>query len=238
VVRSDRVPGFLGGLSLASLGGAGLAPELIEGFETLGLRRLDDLRRLPRLAVRDRFGPAGEHAWRLASGDDPDRLQPRAAPISLRETLALPEAAITEQALWHALRLLLDRLLERPERVDRAPRSLLLGARLAGGGSWERHVPLREPTADRARLELALRPKLGELPAPVDQLAVELCALAPAHRQQALVPADGEARAERLREAVRHVRSVVDAGAALRIVEVDGQSRLPERRFALAPEWE
>ena len=36
-------------------------------------------------------------------------------------------------------------------------------------------------------------------------------------------------------EAVRQVRAAVGAEAALRVVEVDGDSRLPERRFGLAP---
>jgi hypothetical protein len=67
---------------------------------------------------------------------------------------------------------------------------------------------------------------------------VELGALAPADRQLALLRSDGEERSARIAEAVRQVRSVVDEHAALRIVEVDGASRVPERRFALAPEWE
>ena len=137
-----------------------VAPELRDALGQLGIRRLAEVRALGRLQLRDRFGPDGERAYRLAAGEDSDRLDPRPPPLALRETLALPEPAATEQALWHALRLLLDRLLARPERASRAPRSLLVGARLQGGGSWERHVPLREATADRARLELALRPKL------------------------------------------------------------------------------
>src|SRR4051794_15029616 len=232
----ERSEAVLGGLPIDAL--TPIDPDLRRTLERLGLRSLADVRGLGRLALRDRFGPEGERAYRLCAGEDSDRLRPRPAPQSLREVLALPEPAATEQALSHALRLLLDRLLARPERAGRAPRSLLLGARLQGGGSWERHVPLREATADRARLELALRPKLAELTAPVDQLAVELGALAPGDRQVALLRPAGEERAERLAEAVRQVRSAVSEGAALRVVAVDPQSRLPERRFALSPDPE
>src|SRR4051794_6605379 len=236
VIRPDRAEAFLASLPVDAL--APVAPEIRDALGKLGIRRLSEVRELGRLRLRDRFGPDGERAYRLAAGEDSDRLDPRPPPLALRETLALPEPAATEQALWHALRLLLARLLARPERASRAPRSLLVGARLQGGGSWERHVPLREATADRTRLELALRPKLAELPAPADQLAVELGALAPADRQLALLRTGGEERSARIAEAVRQVRSVVDQHAALRIVEVDGESRVPERRFALAPEWE
>lgn len=233
VIRPDRVEAFLAGLPISAL--ELLDPELRRALEQLGIDRLADLRALGRTVVRDRFGAAGERAWLLASGVDADGLQPRAAPLALREMLALPEPALTSQALQHAVRLLLDRLLARPERAGRAPRSLLLGARLAGGGSWERHVPLREATAERERLELALAPKLAELEAPVDQLAIELCALVDDARQATLLHPAGAERDDRLREAVRQVRTTLGEDAALRVVELDPASRLPERRYALAP---
>ena len=44
-------------------------------------------------------------------------------------------------------------------------------------------------------------------------------------------------RAARLREAVRQARSVAGPEAALRILAVDPDSRVPERRLALTP-WE
>ena len=44
-------------------------------------------------------------------------------------------------------------------------------------------------------------------------------------------------RAARLREAVRQARAVAGPDAALRIVAVDPDSRVPERRLALAP-WD
>ena len=44
-------------------------------------------------------------------------------------------------------------------------------------------------------------------------------------------------RAARLREAVRQTRAVAGPDAALRIVPVDPDSRVPERRHTLAP-WD
>jgi protein ImuB len=44
-------------------------------------------------------------------------------------------------------------------------------------------------------------------------------------------------RAARLREAVRQARAVAGPDAALRIVPVDPDSRVPERRNTLAP-WD
>ncbi len=235
VIRPEEVGRFLSDLPVAALD-TDVDPEVVERLEGLGIRRIGQLGALGHVTVRDRFGREGERAFLLATGRDSARLAPRTPPLTLRETLALPEPAATEQTLVHALRLLVHRLLGRPERGGRAPRSLLLGARLAGGGSWERHVPLREATAAPERLLLALRPKLAELRGPVDQLAVELGALGPADRQTVLVRPAGEEREARLAEAVRQVQAAIGERAALRVVEVDPQSRLPERRFALSPE--
>ena len=46
---------------------------------------------------------------------------------------------------------------------------------------------------------------------------------------------DGEARAARLASAVGQVRAALGESAALHVVAVDEASRLPERRFGLAP---
>jgi len=43
------------------------------------------------------------------------------------------------------------------------------------------------------------------------------------------------ARAARLREAIRQARAVAGPDAALRVLEVDPDSRFPERRAVLAP---
>lgn len=231
IIEPDRAQAFLDDLPIDALWP--VAPELRRTLEDLGLRRLADLRALGRIVVRDRFGQRGEHAWLLAAGSDSSGISPRIAAQAIREVLALPEPVATEQALAHALRLLLGRVLARPERNERAPRSMLLGARLAGGGSWERYVPLREATAVPERLELALAPRLRELPGPIDQLALELCALATADLQTALFRPAGVERAERLAEAVQQVRAGVGPGAALRVTAADPTSRVPERRHGL-----
>ena len=222
---------FIGTLSVREL--EMLDPHLQETLVGLGITRLSELAELSPTVVRDRFGPPGELAWLVARGEDSRSVAARAIAPALREMLALPEPLATEQALAHVLRLLLDRLLARPERGQRAPRSLRIGARLAGGGSFEQHVPLREPTTDRRTLEVLLLPRLLTLEAPIDQLAIELCALTEADRQTTIWRTEGDQRRARVALATQHVRVAVGRNAALRVVAVDPESRLPERRFAL-----
>jgi nucleotidyltransferase/DNA polymerase involved in DNA repair len=235
-VTPPAVREFLAPLAIESLVEDGeVDPALVEALRRLGIDRLGRLEAIGRLQVRDRFGPAGEHAWRLASGDDRTPLRPRPVPETMRETLVLPDAAVTEGTLDHALRVLVERLLERPDRRGREPRTLRLGARLVGGGSWSVTAPLREPTADAGRIRLALQAKLQALPAPAEELTVEIARLAPGNRQVPLFREDGEARAARLASAVGQVRAALGESAALHVVAVDEASRLPERRFGLAP---
>jgi protein ImuB len=85
-------------------------------------------------------------------------------------------------------------------------------------------------------MRLALVPRLAMMPAPADvlRLAVERFG-PPASDQQALLEDPAAARAARLREAIRQARAAAGPDAALRVLEVDPGSRLPERRAVLAP---
>jgi protein ImuB len=236
VVTAPAVREFLAPLAVSTLTADGAVPHaLVTSLERLGIDRLGAVEALGRVRLRDRFGRDGERAWQLASGDDPTPLRPRAPLQAMRESIRMPDATTTEGALDHALRVLVERLLARPDRQGREPRVLVLGARLVGGGSWSVDASLREPTADPARIRLALQAKLARLPAPAEELTLEITALAPGNRQGPLFREDGEVRIARLASAVSQVRAALGEDAALQVVAIDVDSRLPERRYGLAP---
>jgi len=135
-----------------------------------------------------------------------------------------------------ALAVLIDRLLAHPRRGGRPPRAFVLQARLAAEGSFRRPVTLREPTGDPRRLRDALLPHLAELPGAVDELGLEISALA-AHgdRQMALLRPASELLRERASEAARQVTAGLGEGHLWRVVEVAPWSRLPEGRHLLVP---
>ena len=92
-------------------------------------------------------------------------------------------------------------------------------------------MTFREAHADPRRMRLALAPRLAELPAPADVLRLRVEGLGPpAGLQRSLISEPAAIRAARLREAVRQTRAVAGPDAALRIVPVDPDSRVPERR--------
>jgi nucleotidyltransferase/DNA polymerase involved in DNA repair len=239
IVSDDRSRTFLAPLPLSLLP---LERERYEELEELGVRTIGQLAGLPGGAVAERLGPDGRRAWSLARGEQDastageGSVAPRRPPEPLVETLEFPEAVGQELTLRRGLGVLVDGLLARPERAGRPPRKLALWARLVGGASWRRTVTLREPTADPARLRLALGPKLAELPAPVLKLRLEAAELAAAGGEQLeLVRAEGDALQGRLKEGLRQVKAAVGAGGVSMVVEVAPWSRIPEARALLVP---
>jgi nucleotidyltransferase/DNA polymerase involved in DNA repair len=206
-------------------------PEL---FEQLGIRTLGEVAALSARAVAERFGHPGLLALDLTRGRDTP-LEPRRPPEPVTERLDLPEAASGQQ-LERALELLLARVLARRERRGRALRALAVSARFVAGGTWRIVITLRNASADPERIQVAVAPKLAGLPAPAESLALEVEAFGPpAHDQGRLLDEAAAIRRARLGEAVRQARQAAGSEAALKILEVDSGSRVPERRAVLAP---
>jgi protein ImuB len=226
---------FLAPLPVALLRARPALAELPVALERLGVGTLGELAALAPAALADRFGASGLHAHELASGGD-GALRPRPAREFLREALELPEAASGTQ-LEQALGLLIDRLLVRRERRGRTVRAVVVSAVLVEqGGTWREQVVFREALADPARMRLVLAPRLAQMPAPAQQLRLAVERFGPhASDQRGLLDDPVAARMGRLREAIRQARAAAGPDAALRVLEVDPESRVPERRAVLTP---
>ncbi len=223
---------------------------LVEPLSRLGVRTLGELGALSRDAVADRFGAPGALAHRLAHGED-GPLRTRLPEDRLEERMELGESS-SGAALERVLGVLVDRLLARPERRGRTLGAVMLSARLVEGGAWQERVVFRQALSDATRMRLALSLRLGVLPAPAEELRLGVERFGPAGgEQRRLLESDrsevvgsaapapravcpgGQARRERLREAVSQMRAVAGRDAALRALCVDLDSRVPERRIML-----
>jgi nucleotidyltransferase/DNA polymerase involved in DNA repair len=203
-------------------------------LERLGIVTLGALAALPRAAIADRFGTAGLRARELALGRDTP-LGPRAPGERVEESLTLPESASGPQ-LERALALLIDRLLSRRDRRGRTLRAAVVSAVLVEGGTWRERVVFREATSDPARMRLALSGRLATMPAPAEALRLAVDRFGPPPGASGVLFSDGaEQRRARLREAVRQARAAAGPDAALRVLETDPLSRVPERRAVLTP---
>ena len=236
IAPEKRLAVYLAPLPVDLLAARPETAALPETLERFGIRTLGELAALPRAALADRFGAAGPLAKDLARGKDTP-LKPRRPSEQLEERLELPESASGQQ-LERALGLLIDRLLARRERRGRSMRAATLGAKLVAGGSWRTRVTFREALADPRRMRLVLAPRLAELPAPADVLRLRAEDLGPPQAdQRSLIAEAATQRQARLREAVRQARTAAGPDAALRILAVDPDSRVPERRLTLTP-WD
>jgi len=248
IVIDSTVREFLSPLSVSLLRTRPELQALPDVLERLGIRTLGEFASLPSRAVAERFGHPGLLALDLSRGRDTP-LEPRRPFEPVVERLDLPEAASGQQ-LERALELLIARVLARRERRGRSLRGLAVSARFVAGGTWRTSVTLRHASADPARIRIALAQRLAGLPAPSESLALEVEAFGPpAHDQgrlldeAAVAEAPGGARCapmdpvrrSRLGEAVRQARQAAGADAALRVLDVDPDSRIPERRAVLAP---
>ena len=234
VVPAGGVRAWLAPLPLSFLRARPELGVVADTLERLGIRTLGELSSLPAPAVAERFGHPGLLALDLVHGRDTP-LEPRRPAEPVLERLELPEAALGQQ-LERALELLVARVLARPERRGRSLRAAALSAHFVAGGTWRTRVTLREASADAARLRIVLAPKLAELPAPADSIALEVEAFGPpAHHQGRLLEERDSTRRMRLNEAVRQARQAAGDDAAMRVLEIDPDSRLPERRALLAP---
>ena len=235
-----RRPGFVAGAADLAAEPVALLrhrPELAAlpvELERLGILTLGALAELSRDAMADRFGRLGLLAHDLACGSDTP-LRPRRPGEVLEEVLELEESSSGAQ-LERALELLVDRLLARRERDGRTLRAVVLGAVLVEGGTWRERVVFREPLADAARMRMVLGQRLALLPAPAESLRLSVDRFGPPHPAGAALFDDGSARRQaRLREAIRQARAAAGPEAALRILAVDPDSRVPERRAVLTP---
>jgi protein ImuB len=209
------------------------ADELIEALERLGIPTLKTFVGLGDDQIADRFGPLGLRALRLCRGEE-EPLRPRVPHEEIAEEIELPEGTAGRQ-LDRALELLVDRLLAAPRRKGRTLLGLRLGARLAAGGSWSVEQGLGRPSASPLVLRSVLTPRLEELPGPATALRLRAIGLGPPARDQLELTVGGGERRRRLGAAVREVRAAQGAEALLKILPVDGSSRVPERWAMLTP---
>ncbi len=227
---------FLAQLPVARLALRPGLDELVVTLERLGVESLGEFAAMGRAHVAERFGAVGLEARDLLHGREPP-LRPDPPTEPLRETVSLhAEAGATQ--LHHALTLLVERLLARPQRAGRTLRALTLGARFVEGGSWHARTVLREPTADAERIVLACAHRLPELPEPATSLSLAVEAFGPqAVRPEVLFGDDGSReRRKRLEHAAEQARLAAGRPAAVaRVMRLEQDSRLPERRAVLTP---
>ena len=225
-----------------------VSPRTVKRLRRLGVGRLGRLVRMPEPALVSQFGADGRRALAWARGERIDRVRPEAPARPIRVALDFPSPIGQLELLHAALDRLIERALEHPRRRGKSVRGLRVSASLEGGGSWSVRAIAREPTSEPERLGVFLRSRIA-LDRPrraVETLRLELFRFGPASAQAGLFdPREGAPRAlgsletrngellPPFRRAARLLRLRLGGAALYRVLELEPESRLPERRHAL-----
>lgn len=234
VIPAGETASFVGQLSCDHLP---LPFELRQRLRLLGLQRLADVAQLPKSALLAQFGRDGARAWELSIGLDTDLLHPCIPPVQMLERLDFDDPTTTTTVLLAGLRTLFVRLSRQLQVEGRAARAMRLRAHLAGGREWERRVNFKTPLVDDQRLFRMAKSVVDrtDWAAPVETLEVLLAEVtAAAGTQPDLFSLQRQGAEQRIDEAIQQLRGRYRRLPLYRVVEASPESRLAERRFALA----
>jgi DNA polymerase-4/protein ImuB len=207
-----------------------------EKLHTFGLHTMGQVAALPPGPLLSQFGPEGRQIVELARGIDDTPLLPRLAAETIEESLALPSVTVSLEALLVSLEELLGRVFVRLGRSGLGIAGLAVWTRTWNAANWERTLNFKEPAMTVKPVVNRLRRLLEDYPqpGPVEQAGLNVTRLGyPRGRQKSLFT---EVRdRDRLGEDIRQLELRLGNPQVYKVQEVEPWSRIPERRYALAP---
>jgi DNA polymerase-4/protein ImuB len=144
--------------------------------------------------------------------------------------------ATSLEAILLSVASLLSRVFARDSLKGRGIITLILWTRTLGAGHWERRIRFREPAIDvksavsRLKLFLESFPQ----PGPVEELGLKITGLGYRHGRQRSLFAEVRAKDHLLND-IKQLELRLGNPEVFQIKEVEPWSRIPERRYALAP---
>jgi DNA polymerase-4 len=209
------------------------AREKLRGF---GIATLGDLMNLPTGPLMAQFGPEGKRLAELALGIDNTPLYPRLLERAIEESATLPSVTVSLPAILVAIEEMLSRIFRKIAPLGLGVGRLCLWTRTWNAEHWERLIRFKEPAMELKTALGRIRRVLEDYPqpGPVEQAGLRVEQLAcPRGRQESLFR---EVRArDHLADDIRRLESRQGAPQVYRVKEVEPWSRLPERRYVLAP---
>ncbi|MDX1396612.1 MAG: hypothetical protein R3195_19685 [Gemmatimonadota bacterium] len=235
-------------LSSQPVGVLPVSPRMIRRLERLGVERLDRLIEIPEPALVAQFGADGRRALAWARGERVDPVVPTEVERPIRVSVEFPIPIGQLEMVHAAIDRLLGKALERSRKSGRSVRGVRVSARLEDAGSWSVRGVLRDPTSRADALGAFIRSRIALAPPTraVEDLELEFFRFGSATSQVDLfAPKENAPRARgsietaegdvlpELRRASRHLELRMGEGMLYRVLELQPDSRIPERRHAL-----
>ncbi|MFC2048333.1 hypothetical protein ACFLSK_02750 [Chloroflexota bacterium] len=232
-VLTGEVEDFLRNLSCDVLPVSMKSKEKLRQF---GLHTLGQVAALPPGPLLSQFGIEGKKIYDLARGYDDTPLYPRMMEEVIEESTTLSLVTVSLESILVALEELLGRVFARISRVGLDIRSLTIWTRTWNAEQWERTVRFKEPAMNIKTVINRIKRVMEEYPqpGPVEQVGLNISRLGyPGGRQNSLFR---EIRSQdHLMEDIHQLELRLGNPQVYRVKEVETWSRIPERRYVLAP---
>ena len=201
-----------------------------------GLHTLGQLMAMSPAHLQAQFGPEGNLMWELACGQDDTPLYPRLSEQLIEESLPLSAPTVSLDLLLMALEAMLTRAFVRLRQKNLGVSRIILWTKSWTSGHWEAAVRFKEP-AMNLKTALARVRQIMEAatqPGPVEELGMKITGMGRLTGRQKSLLAQVRAQ-EHLLDDIKQLEFRLGSPQLFQLKEIEPWSRIPERRYTLAP---
>jgi DNA polymerase IV len=213
-----------------------VSPRILKKLREFGLRTLGQIASLPPGPLQAQFGPEGKRLRELAQGRDETPLYPRALEQAVEENITLNWVTTSVEALLSTMEALLVKALSSRDFHSRGITCLDIWTQGGDSRRWEKTVNFKEPALEarsalpRLRYFLEAYPQ----PGPVEQVGIRITRLGYGIGRQKSIFSTVRSR-DNLLEDIKQLDFRLGDHQVYQVKEIEPWSRIPERRYALAP---
>jgi DNA polymerase IV len=213
-----------------------VSPRSLKKLRDFGIRTLGQITALPPGPLQAQFGPEGIRIRELAGGRDDTPLYPRSLEEAIEENTTLTWVTTSVTALISTVESLLVKAMAAKDFHGRGISCLVLWTQGGDSRRWEKTVNFKEPAMDvrsalpRIKYFLENYPQ----PGPVEQVGIRITRLGYGVARQKSIFAEVRSK-DHLMEDIRQLDLRLGDHQVYQVKEIEPWSRIPERRYALAP---
>ncbi len=207
-----------------------------ERLHQFGLHTMGQLARVPTSHLQSQFGPAGIIIKQLARGHDDTPLYPRISEETFEESTTLASITVSLDTIMMALESLLSRAFIRLGQKRLGISRITFWTCSWISEHWEKDIRFKEPVMNtksaisRIRQVVETHPQ----PGPIEQLGMKITGTGrPKGRQSSLMSAVRVQ--EHLLDEIKQFELRMGRPLLCQLKEVEPWSRIPERRYIIAP---
>ena len=205
-------------------------------LRNFGIKTLGQVTSLPSGPLQSQFGPEGKLISELARGFDSTPLYPRFMEENIEESTVLSSVTVALEAVLITVEALLTRVFARDILKGRGIRRLNLWTRGWRTEHWVHTVQYKEPAMDVKNVMARIKPLMESFPqpGPVERIGLQVTGMGYRSGRQKSLFSDVRAM-DRLMDDIKQLEFRMGGPQIFRIKEVEPWSRIPERRYVLAP---